>query len=286
MSFTIFAPVKINIALHVGAPRADGYHPVDTLCVFPAIGDVLAYDPGGAPGIDYAGRFGARLAEEPFSGNLIWRAFAALGVEPEGRFLLAKETPIASGIGAGTADGVAAMLLLNDALELGFGAHDLIQRALVLGADGPVCMAAQVQGGGLVRAEGIGERITPLGRIEAEAIVVANPGVPVSTGAVFRRFDSDEPGPLEPIWFRRGGGMTHLLNANGNDLQPMAEDFAPEIADLIMTMESQAGARAARMSGSGASCFALHASAASAERAARELKARGFWAESSFLLPG
>ncbi|NNU15028.1 4-(cytidine 5'-diphospho)-2-C-methyl-D-erythritol kinase [Parvularcula sp. ZS-1/3] len=282
----IFAPVKINLALHVGPPRADGYHPVDTLCVFPMLGDVLAYDPEGPPGIDFTGTFGEELAGEGHADNLIWRAFLLLDLEPQGRFLLQKETPIASGIGAGTADGVAAMLLLNDVHELGFDADQLRRRSLGLGADGPVCMAGQINGGGVIRASGIGERITLTERCEPEAIVLANPGYAVSTGEVFRRFDAGDPSPLTPAAYERTGGAAGMVHRNRNDLLAPAEEIEPAIEPLIATMSAQPGARAASMSGSGATCFAIHASATSAERAARDLRAQGFWAESSFILPG
>lgn len=285
MTPAIFAPIKINLALHVGPVRSDGYHGVDTLCVFPMLGDVLSYEADAPAGIDFGGTFGAELSEENPRTNLIWRAFRLLDLEPQGRFFLQKETPIASGVGAGTADGVAAMLLLNDLLELGLDQGQLIRRALGLGADGPVCMAGQIAGGGILRARGIGEKVEHLGRCEPKAIVVANPGIPVSTGEVFRRFDAEEPEPLDAVTIH-GRELTALQRDNRNDLFQPAASLAPEIAGLLETMTAQHGAQTAAMSGSGATCFAIHSSAASAERAARILKAQGFWAESSFILPG
>ena len=286
MTASIFAPIKINIALHVGPPQTDGYHPVDTLCVFPAIGDVVSYDPDGEPGIDFAGPFGASLSAEPPQRNLVWRAFRLLGIAPEGRFLLVKQTPIASGVGAGTADGAAAMLLLNAVLDLGFSADALIARSLGLGADGPVCMAGQIAGGGLWRATGIGERVVSLGAIEPQGIVVANPGIPVPTGQVFRRFDASEPGPLTAAAARRGAPLPGLVRGTRNDLEAPATAIAPAIGRLKQALAGHPGARAVRMSGSGATCYALHASEASAERSARRLRAMGIWAEASVLLGG
>lgn len=283
---SIFAPIKINLALHVGPPQANGYHPVDTLCVFPAIGDVLDYEPDGVPGIDFAGPFGSALAGEGHRDNLVWRAFAILGVAPRGRFLLHKRTPIASGVGAGTADGAAAMLLLNDVLGLGLDADALTRRAIGLGADGPVCIAAQMHGGGVIRARGIGERIEVLGRCEAMAMLVANPGMPVPTGDVFRRFDAEAPARLDSVSLAGAPAPLALLRGNRNDLQPPAQAMQPAIAGLLATLEGQPGALAARMSGSGATCYALHASLMSADRAARVLRARGIWAEAAPVLPG
>lgn len=286
MTATIFAPIKINLALHVGPPRQDGYHPVDTLCVFPAIGDILTYDPEGEPGIDFGGRFGAALAGEGPGRNLIWRAFRLLDLEPKGRFFLAKETPIASGVGAGTADGAAAMLLLNDLWDLGLGEHQLRRRALGLGADGPVCLTGQVRGGGILRARGIGERVEALGRTEPVPIVVANPGFAVPTGPVFRRFDDTAPEALRPVSSGPPRDPEALVARNRNDLQAPAIGMAPAISELLETLQAQAGARVAAMSGSGATCFAFHASGESAARAARQLRSKGLWAESSFILPG
>jgi 4-diphosphocytidyl-2-C-methyl-D-erythritol kinase len=283
---TILAPVKINLALHVGPLRHDGYHPVDTLCVFPAFGDILSYDPEGPFGLDFGGPFGGALGAEGARSNLVIRAFALLGLAPQGRFFLTKRTPIASGMGAGTADGAAAMLLLNEVHGLRFSADELIAQAEGLGADGPVCMAGQIRGGGLHRAQGIGERLSWLGACEAMPILLANPGIAVPTGKVFRRFDADEPGPLSPVRLDGGRGPVAIASANRNDLKPAAAATAPVIGSLLKRLESLPGVRLARMSGSGATCFALFSSQASADRAARALRAEGLWSESAFILPG
>ncbi|MEM6747600.1 MAG: 4-(cytidine 5'-diphospho)-2-C-methyl-D-erythritol kinase [Pseudomonadota bacterium] len=286
MTATIFAPIKINIALHVGPLKADGYHPVDTLCVFPAIGDILTYEEEGEPGIDFAGPFAGPLLGEDIKTNLIWKAFAILGAEPTGRFFLTKTTPVASGVGAGTADGAAAMLLLNDVLGLGFDADQLIARSLGLGADGPICMAAQIGRGGLWRARGIGERLTFEGPIEPGAVVVANPGVPVPTGQVFGAFDAGAPEELTAARRQKGEALSRTLAATRNDLESPAMALCPAIAALKDEMATHPGATAARMSGSGATCYTLHTSIASAQRSARSLKRQGYWAEASLLLAG
>lgn len=286
MTAAILAPIKVNLALHVGPPRADGYHPVDTLCVFPEIGDILSYGEGMEPGIDYAGPFGTELADLPLSQNLVWRAFSILGIEPQGRFLLTKMVPVASGVGAGTADGAAAMLLLNDVLGLGLSADALIRLSIGLGADGPVCMAGQVFGGGLWRARGIGERVEQVCRIAPQAITIANPGLAVPTGGVFRMFDAQGPKGLRPVSAARGRSLVDHLRLNGNDLERPAFEMVPPVASLVASLAAQPGAMAARMSGSGASCYALHAGPGSAERAARALRSRGIWAEACRLLPG
>lgn len=283
---TIFAPIKINLNLHVGPPQTDGYHPVDTVCVFPMIGDVLSYDPEAKPGIDFGGQFGGALSGEGASNNLIWRAFRLLDLEPQGRFFLQKETPIASGVGAGTADGVAAMLLLNAVLELGFDADQLRRRSLGLGADGPICMAAQLYGGGLIRARGIGERIDHLGRTEPLAMVVANPGRAVSTGAVFRQFDRAAPDALAPSQLSYPLRAQRVMAENRNSLAPIAMGLEPSIEPLLSVMKEQSGSLQAGMSGSGATCFALHSSLASAEGAARRLQGMGMWAAASTILTG
>lgn len=283
---TIFAPIKINLALHVGPPKPDGYHPVDTLCVFPAIGDVLSYDLDGDMGMDFGGRYGASLAEQDLSSNLVFKAFALLDELPRGRFYLVKDTPIASGVGAGTADGAAAMLLLNDVLGLGFSAYELIGRSLGLGADGPVCMAAQISGGGLWRAQGIGERLTWLGQVEPQAILVANPGIAVSTGQVFRRYDAEHPSTLQPVIAARGQSLVNLMSGTQNNLEAPALMEAPPIHALKQALARQPGAQAVRMSGSGATVYALHTSLSSAQRAGRTMRSQGFWAEAAPLLSG
>ncbi|MEO1656785.1 MAG: 4-(cytidine 5'-diphospho)-2-C-methyl-D-erythritol kinase [Pseudomonadota bacterium] len=286
MTATIFAPIKINIALHVGPLQPDGYHPVDTLCVFPAIGDILTYEREGDPGIDFAGPFAGPLLGEDTNTNLVWKAFSVLGVEPEGRFFLTKTTPVASGVGAGTADGAAAMLLLNDVLGLGLDADELIARAIGLGADGPVCMAAQIGRGGLWRAQGIGERVRFEGQVEPRAMVVANPGFLVPTGGVFRAFDAQPPEALAPARRLKGEALEATLAATRNDLEAPAMALRPAIASLKDEMSVHPGATAVRMSGSGATCYTLHTSIASAERSARVLRRQGHWAEASMLLSG
>ncbi|MEM1379361.1 MAG: 4-(cytidine 5'-diphospho)-2-C-methyl-D-erythritol kinase [Pseudomonadota bacterium] len=286
MTATIFAPIKINIALHVGPVRPDGYHPVDTLCVFPAIGDVLTYERDAPMGMDFAGPFAGPLADTPLRSNLVWRAFGALGIPPEGRFLLNKQVPVASGVGAGTADGVAAMLLLNAVLDLGLDADDLVEASLDLGADGPVCMAGQIAGGGLWRAQGIGERVTRLGHVEPQAMLVVNPGIPVSTAQVFRLFDDHHQAPLRPIPAHRGHPLRALLQSTENQLEHPARLLAPAIGDFLSALDQQPGAVATRMSGSGATCYALHTSSASAERAARVWRSQGLWAAAAPVLAG
>jgi len=286
MTLSVLAPIKVNLALHVGPPKADGYHPVDTLCVFPALGDIVSYDREAPEGLDFAGPFAGPLIKESLGSNLVWRAFELLDLDPEGRFFLTKLMPVASGVGAGTADGAAAMLLLNEALGLGLSAEALIEKSLGLGADGPVCMAAQIYGGGLWRARGIGEKLDPLGSIEPAAIVVANPGMAVPTGKVFRRFDASAPDQLEPVQLIRPFSLPRLVKANHNHLEPMAMAIEPAIASLRTLLAKQAGALVTQMSGSGATCFSLHASLTSAERATRVLRGHGVWAESALLLHG
>ncbi|MEM1409230.1 MAG: 4-(cytidine 5'-diphospho)-2-C-methyl-D-erythritol kinase [Pseudomonadota bacterium] len=284
---TIFAPIKINLALHVGLVQPNGYHPVETLCVFPAIGDILSYDQDAPPGLDLSGPFAGELAQEDMHNNLVWRAFSLLDQEPSGRFLLVKNVPLASGVGAGTADGAAAMLLLNDASDAPLTAAQLVKRSLGLGADGPVCMAGQIAGGGLWRASGIGERLEPWGNVEPQAIVVANPGLAVSTARVFRHFDAARPRALRSLERRLGkNSLQDILHETRNDLAGPATALAPVISDLLDILEQQPGAQAARMSGSGATCYALHTSLASAERAVRQLRTRHCWADAAPLLPG
>jgi 4-diphosphocytidyl-2-C-methyl-D-erythritol kinase len=284
VSAFVLAPVKVNLALHVGPPRPDGYHPVDTLCVFPAFGDVVGYDAQAPTGLDIAGPFGHQLAGHDERDNLIWRAFRLLDVPPQGRFLLSKETPVASGIGAGTADGAAAMLLLNDMLGLGFREDQLVRRSLGLGADGPVCMLGQIRGGGLLRAEGIGERVRLLRRIEPRAVLLANPGIGVATGRIFADFDRSDPPALSPA--NAEGSLPELHRRNRNDLTGPAIQAEPSIEALLKGMGALSGAQSTGMSGSGATCVSLHASMSSAQRGAQALRGRGFWAESAYLLPG
>lgn len=265
-----FAPAKVNLYLHVTGRRADGYHLLDSLAVFPDLADRLEARP--APGLTLAlsGPFGAAIAEEP--DNLVLRAARALaaahGIAPAAALTLEKTLPPAAGLGGGSSDAAAALRLLarlwGVALPEGL--------APGLGADVPVCLAAPEPR--LMR--GIGERLAPPPALPGCWLVLANPGVSVSTPRVFAALEwRDNPPAPPPPPLRDVAELAAWLGTLWNDLEPAACALCPAVAEVLAAL---ADAPLARMSGSGATCFALHASEPAARaQAARLARARPGW---------
>jgi 4-diphosphocytidyl-2-C-methyl-D-erythritol kinase len=246
MRVGVFAPAKINLTLRVAPPRADGRHPLESVVVFADAGDVLTLE-AGPSALTISGPFALALEGE----NLISRALAMLGVEA--RVHLEKNLPVASGIGGGSTDAAAALRGANMLFALGLSDHELEERAAVLGADVPVCVRARP-----VFMEGIGERLTPIDCPEVHAVLV-NPGTAISTADVFKRFDQMALGSVlsaqAPHW-RDQRDLLAGLRASGNDLEAPARALGP-IATVIERLAAGEGVRFARMSGSGATCFAV-----------------------------
>jgi 4-diphosphocytidyl-2-C-methyl-D-erythritol kinase len=268
-----FAPAKVNLFLHVIGRRPDGYHLLDSLAVFAAVGDRLWAAPGEALSLDLRGPFAGSLSGEP--DNLVLRAARALaeaaGVQPNVRLTLEKNLPVASGLGGGSADAAAALRLLSRAWGV-----DLARAASLaekLGADAPVCLRSRP-----ARMGGVGEALSPAPRLPEFGLALVNPGVPVSTPDIFRARTGpfSEPAQLPSGW-PDAGAMAASLAALRNDLQPPATALCPAIAGVLATLEAQSGCLLARLSGSGATCFAIFADAEPARRAAQAAARPGWW---------
>ncbi|WP_093003720.1 4-(cytidine 5'-diphospho)-2-C-methyl-D-erythritol kinase [Sphingomonas palmae] len=241
------APAKLNLALHVRRRRDDGYHELDTIFAFARDGDTVTVAPGEAS-LRITGPFANGLGSGP--DNLILRAEGAFkatfGIDASHAITLDKHLPIASGIGGGSADAAATLRAL--ARLHGIAAHDerLFALAASLGADVPACLLGHAAFG---RGKGDAlEKIAGLGDMPA---LLVNPGVGVSTAAVFARWDRHDRGALPD------GDTLERAIGGRNDLQLAAEQVAPVIAEVMSVLTQQAGVRLARMSGSGATCFAL-----------------------------
>lgn len=267
-----FAPAKVNLYLHVTGRRADGYHLLDSLAVFPAVGDLLRATPAETVSLTVGGPFGAALAGE--ADNLVLRAARALAARAPGRagarLELEKHLPVASGIGGGSADAAAALRLL--ASLWGVDA-DLPALAATLGADVPVCLASVP-----TRMAGVGEMLSAAPAVPACGMVLINPGVAVATPAVFRaRTGVFSPVAVLPAGWDSLTAMAADLARLNNDLQAPAIALCPVIAEVLAAVRGMAGCALARMSGSGATCFGLFADAAAAQAAARALARPGWW---------
>lgn len=262
------APAKLNLALHVTGRRADGYHLLDSLVVFARVGDLLRVSPG-RDHLTIDGPFASDVPQG--QDNLCLRAARAMGASAD--IHLTKNLPVASGIGGGSADAAAVMRAL---VAEGFA---LPANPAALGADIPVCLSGQPR-----RMRGIGERLDPVPPVPPLPLVLVNPGVPLSTPAVFAALaQRDNPALPDPDW-QDAAGLIRWLRATRNDLQAPAITLAPVIAQVLADLQGQ-GASLARMSGSGATCFGLFDDPQAAARAARALARPGWWVTASELAP-
>lgn len=264
-----FAPAKVNLALHVTGRRADGLHLLDSLVVFPAFGDRLEAEPAAGLSLAIEGPFAGDLGAG--DDNLVVRAARLLDPSRGAAIRLAKHLPVASGIGGGSADAAAALRLLARLWGLPLPPGEAV---LALGADLPVCLAGRP-----CRMRGIGERLAPV-TLPPMWVVLANPGVPVPTGAVFAGLASREnPALPEVPAFANADALFGWLAAQRNDLEAPALAVAPAIAATLAALRAQPGCGLARMSGSGATCFGLFAGEGAALAAAAALRRAeaGWW---------
>lgn len=256
------APAKLNLALHVRRRRPDGYHDLETLFAFCRDGDVISLAPAPADSFAITGPFGAALAGE--GDNLVTRARdafrAAFGVSDPCAIVLEKNLPVASGIGGGSADAAATLRALARLHGVTPDDRRLFDIAAGLGADVPACLLGRSAIG-----YGRGDDLRPVEGYAGTPVVLVNPGVAVSTARVFAGWDGVDRGPI-------GGDPA----VGRNDLTAAAITAAPVIAEVLAALEALAGARLARMSGSGATCFAL---VDDAKAAAATIGARypGWW---------
>jgi 4-diphosphocytidyl-2-C-methyl-D-erythritol kinase len=256
------APAKINLALHVRAREPDGYHRLETIFAFARDGDFVSAAPSSDLTLQVVGPFANSLSAGP--DNLVLRAAAALrdaaGVRAGAAITLRKDLPVASGIGGGSADAAAVLRLLARAWGTEVPLEPI---AAALGSDVPACLVGRP-----VRGEGRGEMLTPLppASMSGLSLLLINPGVPLPTGPVFAAWDGIDRGALA-----HGDPLAAAL-AGRNDLEAPAIGLCPVIGDLLTWLRGRIGIMLARMSGSGATCFALFEQAddlAAAERAAR-----------------
>lgn len=268
---TEIAPAKINLTLRVLGRRADGYHELESLVAFADLADRLTLEPGEPLSLDVTGRFAA--ASGSVADNLVLKAVAALRqrmpAAKAGRFLLEKNIPVAAGVGGGSADAAAALRLLARANGLSLDDPRLMEAASAVGADVPVCLESKAR---IMR--GIGEQLSPPADLPPLFAVLVNPGVAVATRDVFARLVIRQNGGPALTAPPRGFDETiAFLKRHGNDLAEPAIACAPVIAEVLTVLAATAGCPLARMSGSGATCFALYASAGEAASAAKTLQA-------------
>jgi 4-diphosphocytidyl-2-C-methyl-D-erythritol kinase len=276
------APAKVNLHLHVLGRRPDGYHEIDSLVAFADIGDHLHAAPAAQLSLTLGGPEAAGLAGLG-DDNLVLRAARHLaadaGIAAGAALDLEKHLPVAAGLGGGSSDAAAALTVLAKLWRL--PAESAAGVAARLGADVPVCLHGRPAWVG-----GFGERITPAPGLPQAGILLANPRIALPTAAVFkaRRGAFGTPGRFAPMP-ADARGLAKALALCRNDLTEAAIALVPEIAVVLARLEALPGALFARMSGSGASCFALFADRTAAAGAARILAAAepGWWCAAGVL---
>ncbi len=241
-----FAAAKINLTLHVTGQRADGYHLLDSLVMFADVGDVIHIEVATATTLEIVGPMAVQLPVN--ADNLVLRAAQVAG--QTAKITLEKNLPVASGMGGGSAD-AAATLRAMSALEKR-PVPDAA--AAALGADVPVCLG-QVA----ARMTGIGTTVLPLAGLPELYAVLVNPLVGVSTPEVFQRIETKENNPM-PAGIPQDLSLQEFvrwLSQQRNDLEGAAITCQPVIAEVLAALASLPDAMLCRMTGSGASCFAV-----------------------------
>ena len=251
------ARAKVNLYLHVVGRRADGYHLLDSVVVFPGVADRLHAAPAEALSLAVHGPHGAGL--EIGSDNLVLRAARALAsvadIRTGARFVLDKRLPVASGIGGGSADAAAALRLLLRLWNLSLPLDRLRNIAQELGADVPACLDSLP-----VRMQGIGEALRPAPGLPACGMVLLNPGVAIATPDAFRARSGAFSGtPVLPAAWHDAAAAAAGLAELRNDLEAPAMALCPAIAPVLDWLRAQPDCLLARMSGSGATCFGMFA---------------------------
>lgn len=272
------ARAKINLTLEVRGRRSDSYHELESLVAFAELGDVveLAYRDELTLTID--GRFARGLSSV---GNLVIEAAnAAKGACPTlqlGRFRLTKNLPVAAGLGGGSADASAALRLLARANKGSLSPEALGALAAGLGADVTICLASRP-----ALMTGRGEKVVELKGFPPCGVLLANPGVELATAKVYAALEAQPLGSMPseappPDFAGRFDALIDYARTRGNHLEAPALSLAPIIGEVLAALGVLPGARLVRLSGSGATCFALFQSADEAERAAILLSARRPW---------
>ena len=282
------APAKINLTLQVLGRRPDGYHALESLVAFSGAGDALTLTPGPRLTLEIDGPTAPAAGDA--DDNLVLRAARALGERVPGlvvgAFRLEKRLPVAAGIGGGSSDAAAALRLLARANDMRLDDPRLLESARATGSDVPVCLDRRAR-----MMRGAGEKLGPPIRLPLLPAVLVNPGTPVATKPVFQSLGlspGESSGFGAHLEIAAGLSLETLLPrlARGrNDLEDAACLQAPVIVDVLALLRAARGAKLVRMSGSGATCFALFETPWAAARAARAIRDRrpDWWVKTAAL---
>jgi 4-diphosphocytidyl-2-C-methyl-D-erythritol kinase len=278
------AYAKVNLDLHVLARREDGYHELSSVVAFAGICDWLRFTPDAPLGLDATGP--TAMAAGPADDNLVLRAARALAERTRGlrlgRFHLVKRLPVAAGLGGGSSDAAAALRALARANDLALDDARLWDAARATGADVAVCLDPRAR-----VMKGVGHEIGPALGLAPMPAVLVNPGVAVPTPQVFAKLglargETAHFGPAPDL--PGAADVLTALRIGRNDLQPAAESIEPVISEVLAMLAKSERVRLARMSGSGATCFAIYENRRAAARASRAIKAArpGWWVRATY----
>jgi len=270
---------KVNLSLRVIGRRVDGYHDLESVVAFADCADRLTLDPGPELTLTTTGPLAQACGDT--TDNLVLKAARLLSERVPGlkmgAFALEKVLPVAAGIGGGSADAAAALRLLAKLNGLALGDERLLDVALKTGADVPVCLNSQA-----CDMTGVGESLLPLNLPKLPCVMV-NPCVPVATKDVFTALGLRNGELLvgatavfeSPAWPDGGATVADWVDALAivpNDLEAPAIRIQPLIGDVLSALRGSDGVLLSRMSGSGATCFAIYGEAASAQLAAEKIR--------------
>ena len=283
---------KVNLSLRVIGRRADGYHDLESVVAFADCADRLTLEPGGELKLATTGPLAAACGDT--TDNLVFKAAKLLAeAVPNlklGAFALDKVLPVAAGIGGGSADAAAALRLLANLNNLSLDDPRLQQVALATGADVPVCLFSRA-----CDMTGVGEQLLPLA-LPSMPCVMVNPRVPVATKDVFKALGLRNGELLvgatdvleAPAWPEEGASIAdwvEILETVPNDLEAPAMRIEPVIGDVLEALRDSNGVKLARMSGSGATCFAIFGASNDAHAAAEKIRGDhpGWWVHAGTL---
>ncbi len=272
------ARAKLNLFLHVLGRRPDGYHELDSLIVFTDLADRVEAQSSPTLTLSRSGPFARRLAASLArdEDDLMLRAAGALDGARRAALKVEKNLPPSAGVGGGSSDAAATLRALDTLWNLNLGEAALARLAITLGADVPACLAQPEA----VRIGGVGERLARLRGLPPVAVLVVNPGVGLATAEVFRAADGawSRPAPESP-GFATARDLAEWLRPLGNDLEVPAIRLAPVVDEVLSRLRTAPDVLLARMSGSGATCFALFEFSAGARAARDRLAAErpGWW---------
>ena len=286
------ARAKVNLTLRVVGRRVDGYHDLESLVAFADCADRLSLTPGSGLDLKTIGPLASACGET--ADNLVLKAARLLGEHVAdlkvGSFTLDKVLPVAAGIGGGSADAAAALRLLARLNDLALDDERLREVALLTGADVPVCLAQSP-----CDMTGVGETLLPVSLPKMPCVLV-NPRIPVATRDVFAALGLRNGELLvgasdiiqATAWPEQGASVedwVEVLAENSNDLEAPAMRIQPVIGEVIAALNATNGAWLARMSGSGATCFAIYENTAEAQRAAQKIQLDhpGWWVHAGVL---